>query len=63
MLTSPSNWISNSAKIRQKLSENRVGICTEEGYTANDEKPDLLDFIEERKKLETYVQMVPLMLK
>lgn len=30
---------------------------------ANDEKPDLLDFIEERKNLETYVQMVPLMLK
>lgn len=30
---------------------------------ANDEKPDLLDFIEERKKLETYVQMVLFMLK
>nr|DAH33904.1 MAG TPA: hypothetical protein [Caudoviricetes sp.] len=29
MLTSPSNWILNSSKIRQKLSENRVGICTE----------------------------------
>ncbi len=63
MLTPPSNRISNSSKIRQKLSENRAENCTEEGYTANDEKPDLLDFIEERKKLETYVQMVLFMLK
>lgn len=63
MLASPSNGISNSSKIRQKLLENRVEIARKRGDTANDEKPDLLDFIEERKKLETYVQMVPLMLK
>ena len=63
MLASPSNGISNSSKIRQKLLENRVEIARKRGIQRMMKKRDLLDFIEERKKLETYVQMVPLMLK